>query len=173
MSTQSVCQVRHCRTLCIGEVCSVWADLRIAEIPGIYMCLAGDGTNIYGAIIQVDGVPKEEDFPKSPFTYFRNAYSDPGELASILNKPNAKAMRFCVPRIRSHRSRYYSLGFWIKPSEGKYAPRKFTQPKTVDQSHANTSTDDIGRIRCVSTHVCAKRSGVLPQVFVCSYLLLR
>ena len=39
--------------------------------------MAGDGEAHYGAIIQLDGLPREADFPKSPFTYFKKPYDDP------------------------------------------------------------------------------------------------
>lgn len=95
--------------------------------------LSGDAISVYGAIIQIDGTPKEADFPKSPFTYFRNPYSDPG--------------------------------FWIKPSEGKYAPRKFTQPAMVEQGGENTTTDEIGRIRVYFFEVEPKQPSSSGRVY--------
>lgn len=40
--------------------------------------MVGDNTNFYGAIVQVDGLPSFESFARSPFTYFRKPYEDPG-----------------------------------------------------------------------------------------------
>eukprot|EP00039_Didymoeca_costata_P027662 m.18878 g.18878 ORF g.18878 m.18878 type:complete len:268 (-) comp6435_c0_seq1:35-838(-) len=40
--------------------------------------MKADGEKHYGAIIQIDGSPEEKDFRKSPFTYFKNPYDDPG-----------------------------------------------------------------------------------------------
>jgi len=51
------------------------------------VCKAGDeykirmkasGEKHVGAIIQIDGVPAEKDFSRSPFTYFKKPYDDPG-----------------------------------------------------------------------------------------------
>eukprot|EP00038_Savillea_parva_P001919 m.108449 g.108449 ORF g.108449 m.108449 type:complete len:234 (-) comp10659_c0_seq3:2883-3584(-) len=40
--------------------------------------MTGPGTKHVGAIIQVDGIPHRDDFRKTPFTYFKKPYSDPG-----------------------------------------------------------------------------------------------
>ena len=47
----------------------------------IRMC--GSGETHVGAIIQIDGVPAEKDFNKSPFTYFKKPYDDPGWCPSL------------------------------------------------------------------------------------------
>lgn len=40
--------------------------------------LQADNQKHYGAIIQIDGKPTEAEFKKSPFTYFKLPYDDPG-----------------------------------------------------------------------------------------------
>eukprot|EP00729_Bicosta_minor_P009864 gene9864-2209_t len=37
-----------------------------------------DGDSHYGAIIQLDGLPHTAEFSKSPFTFFKKPYEDPG-----------------------------------------------------------------------------------------------
>eukprot|EP00040_Diaphanoeca_grandis_P013229 m.66945 g.66945 ORF g.66945 m.66945 type:complete len:264 (-) comp23745_c0_seq5:41-832(-) len=97
--------------------------------------LSADGKAVYGAILQIDGSPEEKDFLKSPFTYFRNPYDDPG--------------------------------FWTKPSEGKYAPRKFTQPQTelnAEEAHMN-ATNLVGRIRVYFFTCAPKAEGSSGRVY--------
>mmetsp|Transcript_6464 Transcript_6464/g.9025 ORF Transcript_6464/g.9025 Transcript_6464/m.9025 type:complete len:281 (-) Transcript_6464:16-858(-) len=40
--------------------------------------MTGPGDKHVGAILQIDGHPKRQDFRKSPFTYFKKPYDDPG-----------------------------------------------------------------------------------------------
>mmetsp|Transcript_6660 Transcript_6660/g.17141 ORF Transcript_6660/g.17141 Transcript_6660/m.17141 type:complete len:283 (+) Transcript_6660:180-1028(+) len=40
--------------------------------------MSGPGIKHVGAILQIDGLPHRDDFRKSPFTYFKKPYLDPG-----------------------------------------------------------------------------------------------
>eukprot|EP00041_Stephanoeca_diplocostata_P027737 m.769933 g.769933 ORF g.769933 m.769933 type:complete len:279 (+) comp23238_c2_seq2:179-1015(+) len=63
--------------------------------------MTGDSSNFYGAIVQVDGQPSFENFAKSPFTYFRKPYEDPGFWTEP-SKGLYKARVFTLPKTVSN-----------------------------------------------------------------------